>query len=65
MLTPKKVPLCRHPYTSVCESIRIALIDGHAVGIVIDPKKEGSERVNVFPSIQAGNQYLQYLRSLC
>ena len=38
---------------------------GSAVGIVIDPKKEGSERVNVFPSIQAGNQYLQYLRSLC
>ncbi len=37
---------------------------GSAIGIVIDPTREGSERVNIFPSVQAGNSYLQYLRSL-
>ena len=37
---------------------------GSSVGIVIDPTKTGAERVSVFPSIQAGNEYLQYLRAV-
>jgi hypothetical protein len=36
---------------------------GSAVGIVIDPTKEGAEQKMIFNSIQAGNEYLQYLRA--
>ena len=36
---------------------------GSSVGIVIDPSKTGVERTTVFASVQAGNEYLQYLRA--
>lgn len=36
---------------------------GSSIGIVIDPSKTGVDRVNIFPSIQSGGEYLEYLRS--